>query len=255
MDKASFWEIIDGIKSRWSDEASSKELATLLRILPASTILEFHLYYESTAQALIGPEVWITASLMNGGLCGDDCLEYFRNWLIAQGHLVYQAALAKWDSLADLNLPTEGSLPVAQFEDFGVVAGRVYKEITGKYPSTKMREAPELEAWEWTDFTDEYVANNFPALWKKYGHFKREFAEDMRRANDVLDQLIRDECVIPGLGTVRRGSVISHVACGRAVVNQIFKYGDGTFAAKVECADGNETVMLSQDNCSLVENK
>jgi hypothetical protein len=50
--------------------------------------------------------LWGAAYLINGG-CSDDGFDYFRRWLILQGHKVFQAAIANPDSLADVVDPDE----------------------------------------------------------------------------------------------------------------------------------------------------
>jgi hypothetical protein len=254
MDDVSFWQIIEEIKNHHDDNACSKALASRLRRLPADEVLAFHRYFERLSIVVAGiGDAWIAASLLNGRLCGDDCFEYFRNWLIAQGREVYQTALDNWDSLADLDLHKDDAVQVAQFERFGEVAARFYKAATGKYPPVETNQEADLESWTWTDFTEDYLADRFPKLWSKYGHLKKELDESIRCANEILLQHTRAECVIPGVGIVRVGSVISHKAYGHAVVKQIIDYRDGTFAAEVEYAGGKDQVLLSPDYFSLVK--
>lgn len=77
--------------------------------------------------------LWAAAYVINGG-CSDDGFDYFRGWLIVQGHGVYERVVADPDTLADLPVvraktPTAG--PV-ECEDTLYIAPRTYRAVTGE---------------------------------------------------------------------------------------------------------------------------
>ena len=98
---------------------------------------------------------------MNGG-CSDDGFRYFRDWLISEGHPVFEAALANPDSLAELP-----RLDGFVLEDFGYVASDVYQQITGNDLEPALFDDsadPEGEQWN-----EDELPSMFPRLAEKYG--------------------------------------------------------------------------------------
>jgi hypothetical protein len=99
---------------------------------------------------------------MNGG-CGDDGFCYFRDWLIAQGKEVFDAAVADPESLAKIDLGDEEM----EAEGMAYVAGEVFAERTGEELPAKYKESLEIRGEEWKEEGDD-LKRRFPKLWKKY---------------------------------------------------------------------------------------
>jgi Protein of unknown function (DUF4240) len=65
-----------------------------------SDVLDYHHIHSWLMAQFYRLALWGAAYLINGG-CSDDGFDYFRGWLLSQGHATWQAALADPDSLAD----------------------------------------------------------------------------------------------------------------------------------------------------------
>jgi hypothetical protein len=72
------------------------------------------------------------AAVLIGDGCSTDGFVDFRRWLISAGRRVYSAAIWDPDTLAAVEFGRGADEPDCFFEDFGYVAGEVYKQLTGK---------------------------------------------------------------------------------------------------------------------------
>ena len=109
MIEAKFWDHIR--ESRHADPASHAErLTARLAKLPPEEILDFVYLWSTVNCRAYRRDLWGAAYLINGG-CSDDGFRDFRTWLILQGRIVYEAALADPDSLADV-LDGEGDAAI-----------------------------------------------------------------------------------------------------------------------------------------------
>ncbi|MDO4251001.1 MAG: DUF4240 domain-containing protein [Moraxella sp.] len=74
-------------------------------------------------------DLWAVAYIVMGG-CSDDCFDYFRFWLVAQGEQVFKNAMQNADSLCDIFDDIEdGDIPAQ--EDIDYVAMEVIDERHG----------------------------------------------------------------------------------------------------------------------------
>lgn len=91
-----FWQII-------AEAQSSSESETILRIedrvakLSAKAIRDAAKTVQLHLQDAYRQDVWALAYLLQGG-CSDDAFEEFRNWMILQGHAVFQDILTDPDA-------------------------------------------------------------------------------------------------------------------------------------------------------------
>jgi hypothetical protein len=108
-------------------------------------------------------DLWAVAYLINGG-CSDDCFEFFRSWLIAQGKEYFEAALfnpeqvAKRVSVEDVEVECESILYAAR---------EAYEQRTGEQlpPSDIMQpSSPAGQAWD-----EDEVEQRYPKLARKFG--------------------------------------------------------------------------------------
>jgi hypothetical protein len=128
-----FWEIIGEAQVRSGGSADGDEVArhvsAILAARPAEQIIDFAVVLEGLQDASYRWDLWAAAYLIKGG-CSDDSFDYFRGWLIAQGRRVWEAALADPDSLADIELDSEGYCDVTA-EEMLSPASVAYGMVTG----------------------------------------------------------------------------------------------------------------------------
>lgn len=134
MDKAQFWRLIEDAKAKSGGdcEEQAQALAQRLKQLPLEEIVEFDKSFREGIITVYRWDLWGAAYLINGG-ASDDGFEYFCRWLIAQGRVMFEAALADPDSLADL-LPGDigwgdGGLDC---EEIGYAAMEAHQETAGR---------------------------------------------------------------------------------------------------------------------------
>jgi len=128
IDTTSFWKLIWDTKQR-SAGNPDYQLAALtdaLVDLDASDIIAFKAYFDQLMAVSYTRELWAAAYIINGG-CSDDCFDYFRGWLIAQGETVFYNALHDPETLAEVVEPEE-----AELEDMLYVASKAYERKTGQ---------------------------------------------------------------------------------------------------------------------------
>ena len=168
MDDAQFWKIIKRARSEagGDPELTAELVQEQLTEIPAPEIESFDAILSSKIAAAYTWKLWGAAYLMNGG-CSDDCFEYFRGWLVAQGREVYEAAVADPDSLANAADPENDR---NECEDILYVAMRAYEGVTGRQlpvPATRLQ-APEPSGESW-DFDDpDATAKVLPRLARRY---------------------------------------------------------------------------------------
>jgi hypothetical protein len=150
-------------------------LAAQLGDLPLSEVVSFHRVAEELEADSFRVDLWGAALVIHrmGPVddvwCSEDTLFGFREWLVEQGRLVYGAAIADPDSLAD-NPELDDSLPWGK-GTWGV-AMTVYEQRTGE-------ELPGLEGWSgeliggeealhslWGD--KEELRRRYPRLWVRF---------------------------------------------------------------------------------------
>jgi hypothetical protein len=129
-----FWAIIEDARTGVADTVTDADevadaLVDRLSGFTPARIVEFELTFDEVTSAAYRLDLWAAAYLMNGG-CSDDCFDYFRGWLVAQGRDVWEAALADPDSLADI---ADEDTEDESFDGEGllVAASRAYRRVTG----------------------------------------------------------------------------------------------------------------------------
>lgn len=163
MDRAQFWRLIDEAK-----EASGGDLDAQLDIVetrlaeyPPEEIISFDGILHQLMNESYTRDLWAAAYILNGG-CSDDCFDYFRGWLIAQGEQVYNEALRDPETLASV-----ANLEEPEFESILYAAWTAYENKTGQeFPHT-MRDSPELKGEDWDE---DSVEQKYPKLAAAVGY-------------------------------------------------------------------------------------
>lgn len=145
MDKEAFWNVIEEANRCVEDggqgtvlEAAQKKLMEY----SAADIARWHEIKGVYMKLADRKDLW-EACAAAGAHCTDDGFMDFRSWLIAQGKDVYMKAVQEPDSLAEVEVPREGT----DFEDYGYVAMAAYgqkKEIEEKGLASILK-----DYWAW----------------------------------------------------------------------------------------------------------
>jgi hypothetical protein len=98
-----FWKIIDDARSASGRlvEMPARLVDTLAQ-MDEQEIVEFAEHFTSALFLSYDAKLWLGAVVILGG-CGDDKFADFRGWLIAQGRVAFESALAEPDSMAGLD--------------------------------------------------------------------------------------------------------------------------------------------------------
>jgi Protein of unknown function (DUF4240) len=162
MDTTTFWKLIEDAKqlSGGNPERQVAELTDALSALEASNIIAFDAHFDQLMAVSYTRELWAAAYIINGG-CSNDCFDYFRGWLIAQGEAVFHNALHNPETLVEVVEPEE-----AELEEILYVAQEAYERKTGQ-------ELPQGERviWELNDelWDEETKYAMYPKLATKFG--------------------------------------------------------------------------------------
>ena len=161
-----FWAVIDRANAeadRFDSTSVRNNLYRQLIKLTPQKMLGFDCIWQEYRSLTKSPVLYGAAAIINGGV-SDDRFDYFKNWLILQGHDTYLKAVDDPDTLADIPIPFED----AEWEDCGYVAGHAYdgqqfrtyletsgaeNELNRKYPDILNRMPNSLDEWVmWTLF-------------------------------------------------------------------------------------------------------
>jgi hypothetical protein len=167
MDETLFWSILEagGRKVRTNPERQLAAIRKALLKLSPEEVRDFQRLYNQKLADAYTWDLWAAAYLINGG-CSDDGFYYFREWLLAQGQAVFEAAVENPDSLAGLTDPQRDNY---EFQEPGYLPLQVYEELTGeplppmdfRWPTT-----PRGRRWDFED--DGQVAQRLPQLARIY---------------------------------------------------------------------------------------
>jgi hypothetical protein len=118
MDRARFFEIIDGARDGVEDTAPSADadrLRTALESLDDEDLLGFVRRFDAELAGLNRWSVWEAGHVATGGM-GTDDFRWFRAWLVGKGLAAVEAVLVDPESLADLLGDDEDGLRNEQLE-------------------------------------------------------------------------------------------------------------------------------------------
>lgn len=166
------WAVIDAARAAKPKtqkaflKACQKELAGLT----VEQLRDFKRQVRAAVKAANTWDLWCAAYLLNGG-CSDDGFEYFREWLVAQGRAVYDAAIKNPDSLATATL-TLGKPGEFELEGLEMVPAEVYSaECDGYCPDnlTSSSFPPQPKGKRWDEDDEVELKRRVPNLYAKYG--------------------------------------------------------------------------------------
>jgi len=172
IDEDQFWAIIETAKKSSDDLEDFAQMITAnLAQLSTAEIIGFHLREQKLRFDSYTSDLWCAAYIMNGG-CSDDCFEYFRCWIIAQGKAVFYSSLKNPDSLVNLY---SSETEEYDFEDLMYVASEAFEQKTGKdiedfidYNQFKTNEAHHPDfTFTWEEDNEESMKKICPQLMEK----------------------------------------------------------------------------------------
>jgi len=169
MNRDEYWLLIERAldQSGGEHDAHEEALQRAVGALAPDAILDFERHSRDLLAASYQNRLWGAAYLINGG-CSDDGFDYFRAWLVAQGRSVYEAALAKPDSLAEYARLGDGDV---ELEALWYVANRAYEAVTGKpIPDEVSADSADVEEQD-DDFDfedDDAMSTRYPRLWARF---------------------------------------------------------------------------------------
>jgi hypothetical protein len=178
MDREQFWELIEAARTAAGGDcqAQTVQLVAALGDRSVNEVLAWDRIQGDLMAESYRWDLWGAAYLINGG-CSDDGFDYFRGWLLGQGHAIWQAALADPDSLADhpqvrVHRPDQEPYDSLQCEDILGVADDAYEALTGRKLTVKIAGKrppwPELdEDWDFDDAAE--MRARYPRLWELCG--------------------------------------------------------------------------------------
>jgi len=175
MTRTAFWGLIEASRRRADAaggsladraERQAEALTDLLSERSPGEIIAFHRLFQARMAESYRSELLAVAVVVGGGR-SDDGFEYFRAWLIGQGHAYYEAALRDAQRAADrIGTLDEGSdaeneaLWDAAAEAYEIVTGTAVPDIDSAYPTRKLE-----PSWDEAD-----LPSMFPDLWARlYG--------------------------------------------------------------------------------------
>jgi len=162
MDTTTFWKLIEDAKqlSGGNPELQVAELTDALSALEVSDIIAFDARFDQLMAVSYTRELWAAAYIINGG-CSNDCFDYFRGWLIAQGEAIFHNALHDPETLVEVVEPEE-----AELEEILYVADEAYERKTGQELPQGERVIWQLNGELWDEET-KYAM--YPKLATKFG--------------------------------------------------------------------------------------
>jgi hypothetical protein len=164
MDEGGFWATIQRAAAAGpSTAARVSALEAELRAAPPADLEAFDAHVWGWFLELDRKELWAAAYVIMGG-ASDDAFDYFKQWLMLQGHAVVLAAVRDPDTIADLPLHEHTST-----EFLLSLAKRTFEEREGRDMPNRHRIYPDVTAWPPDrvpdyDWTEETTAQLFPRL-------------------------------------------------------------------------------------------
>jgi len=157
-----FWRLIEEAAFGSHPREQAETIQAELTKRSAEEILDFERHMTELLESSYTWDLWGAAYLIRGG-CSDDGFDYFRGWLILQGRVVFEKALAEPDSLAESPNLEEN----VECEEILYVAGRAYEVVTGTEMPIIRINLPDLG--DGLDFDDDLkMGKRYPRLFVKF---------------------------------------------------------------------------------------
>ena len=129
MNDETFWQILDDVKKSTNDP--NETLKNILVNLTISEIKDFDLIYSNKLKNLWHWDNWAVAFIICGCNTEYDFLD-FCNWCLLQGKEFNIKLSSKPDDLENYNYPIKDSLPYPYVDEFDLVPGLLFEELTGE---------------------------------------------------------------------------------------------------------------------------
>jgi hypothetical protein len=169
VERAEFWKLIEEAKeaSGGDPEEQVVMLRTRLTAYPLEEIISFDRILWQLMDDSYTWDLWAAAYILNGG-CSNDCFDYFRGWLVAQGEQVFNDAMRDPETLASVAVFEE-----VELENMLSVAETAYEQVTGKdynFSDTGTAKSwifvePKGEVWD-----EDTVDEKYPKLAAAFGY-------------------------------------------------------------------------------------
>ena len=170
MDDVQFWSIIDDSKSGGNDQLDQAvSLKNSLQTLTPHEVAQFQSAFEDALNRSYTWDLWGAAYIIRGG-CSDDCFDYFRYWLIAQGEDVFIAAVSNPETLAEFI--SKHAVSGVEFEEFYSIGWDVWCAKTGlDWDDVPKTSYPYADGPSGEPFAEDpkSLSTRFPILWKHFG--------------------------------------------------------------------------------------
>jgi len=172
MIETEFWSLINLSRRSVSDVVEiPKWLLNHLQQMPIVEIVNFGRHFRNASRAAYDERLWAAAVAISDRFSSDDSFSDFRGWLVAQGKEVFDRALANPDSLADLELVSDGDSIDSEGFSMASVAFEAYREKTGQKDFSKalgLLPPPELKNANTWDGKPETLKQIVPRLCVKF---------------------------------------------------------------------------------------
>ena len=162
MNRDDFWRLIEEAGSGSHPSEQAETIQAELKKRSPEEIVDFERHMTELLSSSYTWYLWGAAYLIRGG-CSDDGFDYFRGWLITQGRVVFEKALAEPDSLAESPNLEEN----VECGSIWHVASRAYKDVTGTEIPIVRLNLPDLG--DGLDFDDDVeMLKRYPRLFAKF---------------------------------------------------------------------------------------
>lgn len=154
IDESLFWELIQEIKIISDDKIDfSNRLQSKLESFKAEEIKRYEKTFLQKLNDLHQADIWALAFIVRNG-CGDDCFDYFKAWIIAQGESVFNAV----KNMKIFELKSVFTEEDPQFEEFMYVAQEAYENKKGEtMPKPRIKQTPlRGDMWEEAELPKRY---------------------------------------------------------------------------------------------------
>lgn len=217
MNIEQFWSIVDRVHDASDGEMDTKckLLADELRQLSPDEVFSFGEHFGECFDQADTWDIWGAAFVIHNG-CGDDSFMDFRSTLISLGRLVFEAALADADSLAQFNIDPAW----ATYEGYQYVPGKIYDEKVGSIRLEPLCSRGHPQETRGVPFKEWEMSVRFPRLVAKYNYKdsawlcekeREEKAVGRKLAAERLAALLLDSGIIPTCGLIPPLGIVRNV--------------------------------------------
>jgi len=236
MDEERFWNIVDKkLQIDWGSPESSRirRMVRVFRNLTSTNLLDFFRIYVSLHERAKKRELWGAALLLNGRSCGDECFDYFRNFLILAGGGTYQTAITTPDLLAEDPLFSvfapggfqernlKGAIMAAYFD----ATGQNIFDHLSDYTDTRFLDDIDIRNWE--AFSEFEIRRAYPSLCRIACHVITQGV-----GQNIPDPYEIAETRISGVGVIKIGDRV-RFPLGAGKISKIRRFPGNLIRAHV----------------------